>query len=88
MPTRLVGDELDLNLPPLASGLVIVIVVVVCGGALALDATALCRGRIPVSHDMRIVVEYGWRGLVVLLIGDVGHCNSKSDSKSDKRSEV
>jgi hypothetical protein len=26
---------------------------------------------------MRIVVEYGWRGLVVLLIGDVGHCHSK-----------
>lgn len=70
MAARLVGDKLDLNLSPLASGLIVVIVIVVGGrGTLAFDAARL--DRIPVSDGM--LVEGGWRALVVL-IRDVGHC--------------
>lgn len=40
--TRLVRDELDLNLSSLASWLVIIVVVVICSGrSLALDAAGL-----------------------------------------------
>ena len=71
--TRLVGDEFDLNLPPLATGLVIIIVIVVGSGwALALHSTVIGRGRAAISYGMR-VLEYGWRRLVGLLISDVGH---------------
>jgi hypothetical protein len=70
MAARLVGDKLDLNLSTLASGLIVVIVIVVGGrGTLAFDAARL--DRIPVSDGM--LVEGGWRALVVL-IRDVGHC--------------
>ncbi len=70
MTARLVGDELDLNLSPLASGLIVVIVIVVGGrGTLTFDAARL--DWIPVSDGM--LVEGGWRTLVVL-IRDVGHC--------------
>jgi len=42
MATRLVRDKLDLNLSALASGLVIIVVVVIRScGALTLDATAV-----------------------------------------------
>jgi hypothetical protein len=68
--TRLVRDELDLDLPPLATGLVIIIVVVVCGrGPLALDATVLA-GRVAIANG--VVVE-GRGGGWIVLVGDVGH---------------
>jgi hypothetical protein len=68
--TRLVGDELNLNLSTLATGLIIVIVVVVGGRwSLAFDATVI-TDRIAISDGM--FVEGGGRPLVVL-IGDVGH---------------
>ena len=70
MATRLIRDELDLDLSPLATGLVIVIIVVVGGrGPLALDATTLTGcGAIPDG----VVVEGGGGGWVVM-VGDVGH---------------
>jgi hypothetical protein len=44
--TRLVCDELDLNLSALATGLIIVIIVVVGGGrTLALDSTTVAAGN-------------------------------------------
>ena len=70
MATRLVGDELDLDLPALATRLIIIIVVVVGGrGTLALDTTVLA-GRIAIPDG--VVVE-GRRGGRVVLVGDVGH---------------
>jgi hypothetical protein len=66
--TRLVADELDLDLATLATALVVVVVVVIRGGlALALD-TASLGGPIGL-----LVLELIWRGLVVLF-SDVGHC--------------
>ena len=65
MATRLIGDELDLNLSPLSSGLIIIIVIVVGGGwTLTLDTTTVA-----ISEGM--VVEGRGRGLIG--IGDVGH---------------
>ena len=65
--TRLVLDELDLNLSSLAAGLVVVVVIVVGSSAGALDAAVLhAEGAIAV------VVDRGRRVLVVL--GDfAGH---------------
>jgi hypothetical protein len=65
VPTRLVLDELDLNLSPLATGLVVVIVVVVCcAGSRPLDAAVRVAGdSIPIS-DARIIMAWG-RILVV-----------------------
>lgn len=71
MTSRFVGDELDLNLSPLASGLIVIIVVVVGGrGSLAFDAARLAD-CITVSDSM--LVEGRGRTLVVL-VGDVRHC--------------
>jgi len=68
---RLVGDELDLNLSSLASGLIVVVVIVVGSrGSLTFDAARLAH-RIAVSGG--VLVEGRWRSLVVL-VGDVGHC--------------
>ena len=72
MATRLVTDELDLNLAALASALLIIIVVVVCGGALALQAAVLAGGSIAIA--MRLV-ELSRRRLLVLLC-DVGHVDN------------
>lgn len=70
MSTRLVSDELNLNLSTLATGLIIVIIVVVGGRwSLAFDA-AVIADRIAISDGM--FIEGGGRTLVVL-IGDVGH---------------
>lgn len=69
--TRLISDELDLNLSPLATRLVIIIIIVVGRGrALALDATVLAClcAAIPDS----VFVEGRGRRWVVL-VGDVGH---------------
>ena len=68
--TRLVGDELDLDLPALATRLIIIVVVVVGGrGTLAFDTTVLARG---IAIPDGVVVEARWGGRVVL-VGDVGH---------------
>jgi len=56
MATRLVGNELDLNLSSLATGLVIIVVVVVCSRSLALDAAVL--NRVAITKSM--IVEAGW----------------------------
>jgi len=70
--TRLVADELDLNLATLAAALFVVVVIVVGRArARALDATALCGGIVAIADRMRLV-EFGGRRLVVL-VGDVGH---------------
>lgn len=70
MTTRLVVDELDLNLATLATALVVIIIFIVSGaGTLALDASVL--GSVAVANLG--LIEVGGRGLVVL-IGDVGHC--------------
>ena len=67
--TRLVLDELDLNLASLATRLVVVIVVVVSrAGTRTLDASAL-EGAIAV---LEVVGSGGRVGLVIG--GDVGHC--------------
>lgn len=77
MATRLVGDELDLNLSPLTAGFIIIVLVVVrSGGALALDATVVWRRWIPIANCMRIV-EYRRRCLFVLIC-DVGHYDKLS----------
>jgi hypothetical protein len=60
--TRLVLDELDLNLPALAAGLVVVVVVVVGGRARALGA-AVCIADI--EGAVAVVVDRGRRVLVV-----------------------
>ena len=74
MSARLVGDELDLDLSPLASWLIVVIIVVVgCRGTLAFDAARLAN-CIAVSDGM--LVE-GRRRALVVLVGDVGHCGSQ-----------
>lgn len=75
MATRLVGDELDLNLATLATWLVVVVLIIVGGRwALALDSTVLVGCSISVADGVRIV-KYRWAGLLVL-IGDVGHVNN------------
>jgi hypothetical protein len=68
--TRLVADELDLNLATLATTLLIVVVVIIIGRALALTLHAATLGGSTIAVR---VVEVAGRGLVVL-IGDVGHC--------------
>ena len=69
MSTRLVLDELDLDLASLATWLVIVIIVVVGGaGTRALDASAL-------EGAIAILEVIGSGGRVGLVIGsDLGHC--------------
>ena len=68
---RLVLDELDLDLPALAAGLVVIVVVVVLGGTRALGATV----RISLEECAvvgQVVVDVGRRVLVV--VGDFrGH---------------
>jgi hypothetical protein len=66
---RLVGDELDLNLPTFAVALFVIIVVIISGaGTGTLGAT-----RLAAIADRVRLIEVGRRGLVVL-IRDVGHC--------------
>lgn len=70
--TRLVRDELDLNLAALTAWLVIIIVVVVGGrGPLTLDPTVIgAANGAAIAH--RVIIEGGGRSLVVL-VGDIGH---------------
>lgn len=70
--TRLVADELDLDLATLAAALVVVIIVIFgCAGTGTLDAAILSDAGVAIADRMRLV-ELGRRGLVVL-ISDVGH---------------
>ena len=71
MTTRLVLDELDLDLSSLATGLVVVVVIVVggrsVGGALSLDASlfggnavVVGRGRIAVLRVCDLICHGGY----------------------------
>lgn len=66
--TRLVGDELDLDLATLPAALVVVVIVAAGGGARAFYAPISIAGR-AVSG---MIIEVCWGGLIVL-IGNVGH---------------
>jgi hypothetical protein len=67
--TRLIADELDLNLASLAAALLVIVIVVVGTRTLALDAAGL--GGDGISIAVRLV-QVGGRCLIVL-VGDVGH---------------
>lgn len=67
MATRLVLDELDLDLPALTARLVIVVVVVVLGGTRALGA-AVRIGLEECAVVGKVVIDVGRRVLVV--VGD------------------
>lgn len=72
MPPRLIADKLDLNLPPLAAALLVIVIVILGAGSLSLDATGFIGGGgIAVSDRVRLG-DVGGRRLVVL-IGDVAH---------------
>lgn len=66
VPTRLVLDELDLNLPALAAGLVVVVVIIVGSRAWTLGAAVLGGSKGAIA----VVVERRRRVLVV--VGDFG----------------
>lgn len=68
--TRLVTDELDLNLATLAIALLVIIIIVVGCRASALNAATLTSNWVAIA-DVR-VIKFGGRRLVVG-IGDVGH---------------
>lgn len=77
--TRLIGDELDLNLSSLAAALLVVVVIVIVGWALAFGAATLAWSAIA-----GVVVKLSRRGLVVLVC-DVGHFGLIGITKSLKR---
>jgi hypothetical protein len=66
--SRLVLNELDLNLPSLAAGLVVIVVVVVRSGARSLGATTVGQGAIAIADS----VVVGRRRIVLVVIGDLG----------------
>lgn len=69
VPTRLVADELDLNLATLTTALIIVVFIVIRGTlSRTLDTATLGCTAIGLR-----IVEFGGRRLVVLFC-DVGHC--------------
>ena len=71
MATRLVGDELDLNLAPLAATLLVIIVVVLSdAGSLTLHPTRLGGGS-AIADGVAVVNVVG--GGLVVLLGNVGH---------------
>lgn len=73
VPSRLVADELNLNLTTLAATLLVIIIVIVgSAGALALDSTRFGGACTCAVADRLRVVELG-RGRLVVLIRDVGH---------------
>ena len=67
VPARLILNELDLNLPALASWLVVIIVVVVCSGTRALGASirigsaegAIVAGAVVMNGRRRVLVVVG-----------------------------
>jgi hypothetical protein len=68
--TRLVLDELDFDLPPLATRLVFIVVFIVhvFVGPRTLDAAAGITSSVAIASDLIIVA---WRGVLVVL-GDLG----------------
>lgn len=68
VPSRFVLDKLDVNLSPLATGLVVVVVVVVGSGT---DARTLDASSIAIAIAGERVV--GARALVGIGVLDVGH---------------
>lgn len=68
--TRLVLDELDVDLPPLTTGLIIIVVIIIAGGAetLAFDAAIILR-PVAIAGRKSIILHRGRLGR----IGDVGH---------------
>lgn len=67
MSTRFVLNKFDVNLPPLTSGLVVVVVIIISGGT---DARTLNASRVgAISIAGRVVVSA--RGGIG--ISDVGH---------------
>ena len=79
MSSRFVLDELDVYLPPLAPGLVVIIVIIVRGGA---DARALDTSSVGAIAIAGRVVETG--GLSVW-IGDVGHGRAVAGRRASGR---
>lgn len=70
MTTRFVLNELDVDLPSLPTGLIIVIFIIVTGGAqtLTFDAPVFLR-VVPIAGRKIIILNRGRLGRV----GDVGH---------------
>lgn len=71
MPTRLVLDEFDVYLSPLAPGLVIIIVVVIASGTDTRTLHAAVCVAIAVAGGKRVVLRR--RRLLRIGISDVGH---------------
>lgn len=74
MSARLVLDELDLNLSPLAAGLVVVVVIVV-GGRTRPFRASICiagdKGAIAIANTLVVVNRRRW---VLVVVGDfAGH---------------
>jgi hypothetical protein len=68
MSTRLVLDELDLNLSSFTAGLVIVVVVIVCGRRTrTLGATAFTKSTVAVADRVVVTRRVSW-----VVIGDFG----------------
>lgn len=80
MATRLVSNELNLDLASLSATLLVIVIVAASRGACAFDAT----GGIARSAITGMIVELGGGGLVVL-IGDVGHFVLNGITKSLNR---
>ena len=76
--TRLILDELDVNLPPLPTRLVIIVVVIVAGCA---DARALDTATLGATVPGRESIVLGAGGLLVIGIGDVGHGRCRKVTK-------
>lgn len=71
MTTRLVGDELDLDLATLASALLIIIIVVLGNATTRPLDTAVLSTAVAIADGVG-VVEVAGGGLIVLVC-DVGH---------------
>lgn len=70
MTTRLVLDKLDVDLPPLAPGFIIVIFIIITGGARTLTFdTAMLLRTVPIAGRKTVILNRGRLGR----IGDVGH---------------
>lgn len=70
MATRFVLDELDVDLPPLATGLIVIVIILIAGRAetRALDPAILLR-TVPIAGRKAIVLDRGRLGG----IDEVGH---------------
>jgi len=70
---RLILDELDLDLSPLATRLIVIVVIIVGRRAdtRALEAAILCR-RCTIAGRKRVILSRRW--LLRVMFSDVGHC--------------